>query len=71
LAERTNLEAESSLLLKIFGISALIAFCGDLCRDLGESALANQLELLGRAEVLILLLPTLQRILAFSWELLT
>ncbi len=71
LAERTNLEAESSLLLKIFGISALIAFCGDLCRDLGESALANQLELLGRAEVLILLLPTLQKILAFSWELLT
>ncbi len=71
LAEQVDLQEESVLLLKVFGISTLIAFCGDLCRDLGENSLANQLELLGRAEVLILLLPTLQKILSFSWEILT
>ncbi len=70
ISQKFSLNEQTKLLLKLFGISLLMQWCCDVCRDLGEQSLATQLELLGKAEILILLLPTLQEILAFSSELL-
>ncbi len=70
LSAHYGLEEESKLLFKIFGISCVVEWASGVCRDLGEQSLSSQLELLGKAEVLTLLLPTLQKILTFSMELL-
>ena len=54
---------QATLLLKMFGIGAIVELCCDLCRDMGEVSVANQLEFLGRAELLLLALPSLRTLL--------
>lgn len=49
-----------TLLLKAIGISLIASTTADICRDSGEQAIANKVELLGKCEILLLSLPILQ-----------
>ncbi len=53
-------------LFKSMGISLLSATAADLCRDVGEGAIASKLELLGRCEIAALSLPLLQELLTLA-----
>ena len=58
LSQRSGIPLEYlSILLKSLGICYLVQFGADLCRDVGESAIAAKLELGGRIMVLVLSLP--------------
>jgi len=50
-------------LLKIVGISLLVEFAAQTCRDAGEEGLAMKTELAGRALLLLQALPSLQVLL--------
>ena len=51
------------VMLRALGVSLLTQTCADLCRDAGETALGGKLELLGKAEILVLSLPLLRSLL--------
>ena len=53
-------------LFKSMGISLLSATAADLCRDVGEGAMASKLELLGRCEIAALSLPLLKELLTLA-----
>ena len=59
------------VLLKALGITIAASSAADLCRDLGESALGAKVELAARAELLLLALPLLERLLRAASELLS
>lgn len=63
LSDSFAINEQATLLLKMFGIGAVVELCCDLCREMGENAVANQLEFLGRAELLLLALPSLRTLL--------
>ncbi len=50
-------------LVKALGIGIVVQTTADICADAGESALASKIELLGRAELLLLALPLLRDLL--------
>ena len=62
-------EAYLRPVLKCTGIALLTELCAALCRDAGQSALANAVELCGSALVIVLSLPLLTALLALlrSW----
>ncbi|MBR2615530.1 MAG: hypothetical protein IKC69_02505 [Clostridia bacterium] len=70
MAERAELESILTPLLKGLGITLLSGFCASFCRDLGEESLAGRVELCGKASLLTLSLPLLERILALMEEVL-
>ncbi len=43
--------------IKALGITLCVQFAAEICRDSGEGALASKLELIGKAEVLVLCMP--------------
>ena len=53
-------------LFKSMGISLLSATAADLCRDVGEGAIASKLDLLGRCEIAALSLPLLKELLTLA-----
>ena len=55
-----------SLSLRALGLSFLTEVTAGICRDLGEGGLATRLEWCGRAEILVLALPTLVRLLELA-----
>lgn len=56
-------EGQGELLLKTLGICFLSQTAGDLCRDAGEKALGEKVELAGKSAVLLLCLPLLEELL--------
>lgn len=52
----------SGTILKALGVAVSVELTADALRDAGESGLASKLELVGKAELLILALPLIERI---------
>lgn len=50
------------LMLKMIGAGYVFGICSDICRELGEGGIANALQVAGRVEIMLLLLPTLREI---------
>lgn len=62
-------ELTSSVLsfsLRVLGLSLLAELTAGVCRDLGEAGLAARLEWCCRAEILVLSLPTLEKLLGLA-----
>lgn len=55
-------------LMKALGITLLVQLCSQVCRDAGEAALASKLELVGKAEILLLCLPLVSELIALAGE---
>ncbi len=58
-----------SQLLKVAGISLLMDFAAQTCRDAGEEGLGMKAELVGRVMLLALALPAMQTLLAHLFAL--
>ncbi len=52
------------ILLKIIGISYLVEFGAQICRDAGEGAIASKVELAGKVMILVMAVP----IIAFALD---
>ena len=50
------------IIFKVIGISYLVQFGAELCRDCGEGSLASKIELGGKAIILSLTLPVIYKI---------
>jgi len=59
-----------TVMIKALGITAVSSMSADLCRDLGESSLASKVEFAAKAEIMLLSLPLVERILRLCTELL-
>ena len=55
-----------TVLMKALGITLTIQLCAEVCRDAGEASLASKLELVGRAEILILCLPLIRDLITLA-----
>ncbi len=67
--EGTSFEGCLSTLIKALGITLAVQFSAELCRDAGESAIASKLELVGKAEMILLCLPLIGKLLGLAAEL--
>ena len=65
------LHPNAEFLLKALGIAVLTQCCAELCRESGESGVANGVELAGKVEILLLALPLIAEILSTARELLS
>lgn len=59
------------LIIKALSISYLTQISGEICRDCGEGAIASGIETVGKAEIIILSLPLIDKIISLSKELMT
>ena len=59
----------SAVALKILGCGYLFGICADLCRELGEGGIAKAVEVVGRAEIIIIVLPFLKEFINSGGEL--
>ena len=56
-------------LLKILGIGYLSGICSDVCRELGEAGIAKGLEIVGRVEIIAIVIPYFEKIIELGIEL--
>ncbi len=57
-----------SAMAKALGIALITQTTAEICKDSGESAIAGRIEMLGRAEILILSLPLVKELLQLAGE---
>lgn len=62
---------QAQILLKALGLAVLTQYAADICKECGENALANGVELIGKVEILLLSLPLIDRILELAGKLLS
>ena len=58
-------------ILKVFGISLLTETTADICRQAGENAFASKVEMFGKAEMIIICFPLVEKILDIVKNLIT
>lgn len=58
------------VLLKALGVAVLTQGAAGICRECGESGMADAVEFAGKAEILLLSLPLMQELFAAARELL-
>ena len=61
----------ASLLLRGLGIALLTQIAAQICRECGESSIAEGVELAGKLELLLLCIPLMNELLTLSRELLS
>ncbi len=65
-----GVEPYARVMLRALGVSLLTKVCCDVCHDTGESALANGVELAGKAVILLLCVPLIEEILGYAAKIL-
>ena len=71
IADYISLESDYiAILLKMAGLTYIAEFAGALCRDMGYSALAVQIENFGKLSLLFISCPVIVRLLQIVGELL-
>ena len=60
----------ASILLRALGVAFLTHYAAEVCRECGESAMAGSVELVGKAEILLLCLPLVEQLLGVAQDLL-
>ena len=71
IADYISLESDYiAILLKMAGLTYIAEFAGALCRDMGYSALAVQIENFGKLSLLFISCPVIVRLLQIIGELL-
>lgn len=66
LTANTAFQGYMTPLLKALGITVTVQFAAEICRDSGESSLASKLELIGKAEILLLCLPLAKELISLA-----
>lgn len=62
----TEFEKYMSTLIKALGITLAVQFTSELCKDAGESAIASKIELVGKAELILLCLPLIRELILLA-----
>ena len=57
------------IILKVIGISYIIEFGKDICKDAGESAIANKMEMAGKVIIVSLSIPVVASLIDIVTEL--
>lgn len=57
------------IILKVIGISYIVEFGRDICKDAGESAIANKIEIAGKVIVVSLSIPVITSLISIVSEL--
>ena len=70
LCEAWGMSGTATIMLKGLGIAMLTQICADLCRQTGEGGIAGGVEMVGRAELLLLCLPLMRELFDVAVELL-
>lgn len=63
-----NFSEYVELILKALGIAVLTHIASSICRDCGESGLAGAVEFAGKAEIILLSLPMIEKLLKYTAE---
>lgn len=63
-----NFSEYVELILKALGIAVLTHIASSICRDCGEAGLAGAVEFAGKAEILLISLPMIERLLKYTAE---
>ena len=71
LAEHSAIAPYTEILFKSLGIAVLTGTCAAVCRESGESGIAEGVELIGKAELLLLSLPLIEELLTAAASLLS
>ncbi len=71
LTELSGVTESAEFLFKALGIAWLTQCCADVCRESGESGVANGVELAGKLEILLLSLPLLNKLMEVVGQLLS
>ncbi len=66
--EGTGFAEYLATLTKALGITLAVQLSADVCRDAGESSIASKLELVGKAEILVLCLPLIRDLITLAGE---
>ena len=54
------------VMMKTLGIAIVAQFGADICRDSGETSIASKLEMVGKAEIILLALPLMRELIALA-----
>ncbi|MBQ8249738.1 MAG: hypothetical protein IJY93_07670 [Clostridia bacterium] len=65
---QTSFSEHMTVLGKALGITLAVQLSAEICRDAGESAIASKLELVGKAEILLLALPLIGELIGLAAE---
>ena len=65
-SEESSVATYTSLILRGLGISLCSQISSDICRDAGNSSLASGIELVSKAEILLLSLPLIKEIIKIA-----
>ena len=65
-----GIEEEVAVLVKALGVAAIVQITADICKEAGETTVAGQVEMVGKAEILLLSLPLLSKLLSMIQRLL-
>ncbi len=68
IASGTKVQEYFPVLIKALGISLLVQITSDICNDSGETAIAHRVEMVGKAEILLLCIPLIKEILLLCEE---
>ena len=60
----SEIEEEVKVLLKALGVASVVQITSDICKEAGEGTVAGQIEMVGKAEILLFSIPILARLLA-------
>lgn len=55
-----------AVMMKTLGIAVVVQFGADICRDSGETSIASKLEMVGKAEIILLALPLMRELIALA-----
>ncbi len=64
----TGFEGYLSTMFKSLGIALSAQLASELCRDHGQASLASKLELIGKAELMILCIPLMKELITLAAE---
>ncbi len=57
-----------SIVFKSLGLAFIVQLVSDVCKDVGESAIASKVELAGKIAILVISLPLFEKIISIVFE---
>ena len=69
IGEGTGVSETLSAALKVLAAGYLFGICADVCRELGESGVAKTVDVVGRVEIVAIVIPYFEEIIKIGIEL--
>ena len=69
IGNESGIDDALSAAVKVLGIGYLFGICADICRELGEAGIAKAVEVVGRVEIIAVVIPYFQEIIKVGIEL--